>query len=318
MFKTLHQIMQKYAKGKASESQRFFVETYFDQLQENGLSAKDVAQDKDLKKQILRGVHSQVKSQATKRRYFSYKVAASIAILVALGLFSTSKAGFFNQSASMQVVTTVKGEHTYFYLSDSTLVRLAPESSLSFEKSFDKHATRVVSLKGEAYFEVKKTATNNGFSVKSSSLLTQVLGTKFLVNDTPGEPLTVNVDQGKVHVISLESQASITLEKNQGATYNPKQADFTTRELSNDKNGYALTNRVEFNALSLEQVVLVLNRRFKQEITLQTKNMPKYTISGDFTTDNIQDILNSLHFIYGINYEKTDNGNFIVFDDSIK
>lgn len=89
-------------------------------------------------------------------------------------------------------------------LSDGTKVWLNSESQLTYPVEF-LEGDRVVSLKGEGYFEVSKSSEGSRFIVKTVSSKTSVFGTKFNVCDYGVGISSVTLAQGVVQV-SLNNQ----------------------------------------------------------------------------------------------------------------
>lgn len=102
-------------------------------------------------------------------------------------------------------------------LSDGTRVWLNAKSKLSFPEQFGK-GDRVVTLSGEAYFEVKKTLQKSKFIVEGSGQRIEVLGTKFNVNGYVTANIKTTLAEGSVKVTpSNKSIKSIVLKPNQQA-----------------------------------------------------------------------------------------------------
>ncbi|HKO81987.1 MAG TPA: FecR family protein, partial [Chitinophagaceae bacterium] len=87
-------------------------------------------------------------------------------------------------------------------LPDSSVVKLAPNSRLSYSNDMDKHPERDVYLSGEAFFEVTKNPAQP-FRVFSDEVVTKVLGTSFTVRAfEKDKEIKVTVRTGKVRVYS--------------------------------------------------------------------------------------------------------------------
>ena len=79
-------------------------------------------------------------------------------------------------------------------LPDGSQVVLNENSNLTYQ---EKDGKRMVTLKGEAWFDVKKD-TNRPFIVKASRINISVLGTKFNVSAYKNETIDVVLESGKV------------------------------------------------------------------------------------------------------------------------
>ncbi|MBL4678109.1 MAG: FecR domain-containing protein [Mucilaginibacter sp.] len=133
------------------------------------------------------------------RRFNHYIRAAAAVVVLAAGwlgytllLKPAGKAVYLSE-------TTLSGQKKQIILEDGTKVILGPESSFSYPKVFEA-GRRVVTINGEAYFEVSKNP-HRPFIVQTPSLNVQVLGTHFNVNARKDETInTVSLLEGKVKV----------------------------------------------------------------------------------------------------------------------
>lgn len=89
--------------------------------------------------------------------------------------------------SAINTLSTAKGETYQVKLPDGTIVWLNAASSLTYAVNLLDHGQRKVSLKGEAYFEVKKDKSHP-FVVRTDDQEVQVLGTHFNVNAYADEP----------------------------------------------------------------------------------------------------------------------------------
>ena len=105
--------------------------------------------------------------------------------------------------------STSAGQKLLVHLSDGTQVRLNAESSIEFPKFFT-DSSRVVSLAGEAFFEVEEDPTRP-FRVVVGESVIEALGTSFSIRREAG---TTNVflTSGKVSVTSSKVEDAVILE----------------------------------------------------------------------------------------------------------
>lgn len=123
------------------------------------------------------------------------------------------------------ITTDREGEHLLsvaaaatheLHLSDGTLVRLSPESRLTYPAAFA-DGERRVQIEGEAYFEVAPDA-QRPFLVRSQQADVRVLGTHFTVRAYPKENYRVSLHEGRVVVTNRLATAPETLTLNPGET----------------------------------------------------------------------------------------------------
>jgi ferric-dicitrate binding protein FerR (iron transport regulator) len=145
------------------------------------------------------------------------------------------------------VLSTERGETYMVVLPDQSKVWLNAASSLIYNTNMNISKERVVSLEGEAYFEVAKDKARP-FVVISKGQEVEVLGTHFNVNGYEDEMTTattllegsVKVSAGDVKQILKPGQQA----KSVGNTINVSQADVET--VMDWKNGDFFLNRVDF------------------------------------------------------------------------
>lgn len=115
-----------------------------------------------------------------------YYIAASVIIIL----------GLFQYMNSSKTITAGFGKKILAELPDGSKVHINAGSEINYKRFFWKEE-KIINLKGEAYFEVEKSA--NGFKVISESGEVNVLGTKFNVMDR-NQRFNVVCYTGKVSV----------------------------------------------------------------------------------------------------------------------
>lgn len=131
-------------------------------------------------------------------------IAASILFIVGFSaLYLTPQDE--NSTTAIEYATN-KAEWKKIELPDGSIVELNANSQLSLSGEWKDGATRIVWLKGEAFFKVKKIpSTNVKFTVITKDLEVDVLGTKFSVN-TRNDHTEVFLEEGN---ITLDMQGKI-------------------------------------------------------------------------------------------------------------
>src|SRR5699024_1783375 len=159
------------------------------------------------------------KPHFSKGRWYAARVA-SILLLVAMlssllywgGITAMKKEP---QQPAVTTYITNAGQQNIFTLSDGSVIRLNEKSKLTVPIKL-KAGKRIVSLEGEAYFEVAEDPTHP-FVVQSKGSTVEVLGTKFNVKvDSLADNVQVAVVEGKVSLKKegAEESASALLTRN--------------------------------------------------------------------------------------------------------
>ncbi|MEO0472776.1 MAG: FecR domain-containing protein [Bacteroidota bacterium] len=189
----------------------------------------------------------------------SLGIAASIALFIALFL------GFYGeQEGQDQIYATTFGEQKTFVLPDQSTVTLNANSSLRFNKS----NSRLVHLKGEAFFKVKK---NQGkrFQVITEDLEVEVLGTSFNVN-THREATRVFLEEGSVK-LKLDQEAADTVRMVPGdlLSYSAERDSILTNTKVNAESITAWRNgSIKFENVRVAEILLRMEEIYGLKIEL--------------------------------------------------
>lgn len=128
---------------------------------------------------------------------------------------SPKKFNYSSLTASLRLAekvnTSDKPETILF--ADGSLIRIAPNSRISFQPGIDSAAQRDIYLQGEAFFQVTRNP-RHPFRVFAGGVVTKVLGTSFCVRSFDKDTtIQVTVKSGKV---SVYDDANPTLSGNSG------------------------------------------------------------------------------------------------------
>jgi len=189
----------------------------------------------------------------------------------------------------IEVANTTSSEQP-IKLSDGTLVRLKPGSRLRYEKSFNGQR-REVFLQGEAFFQVKRNPLKP-FVVHAGDLVTEVLGTSFLVRQRPGSNTTeVAVASGKVSVYTRNTGSDrqrngVILTPNQQVSYDASTRNITTGivpqpvPIASAKSAPVSLN---FQVASLQTVLDALTQVYGIEFVVANPQLKDCSITADLS-----------------------------------
>ncbi|GGB96890.1 FecR family protein [Dyadobacter sediminis] len=197
----------------------------------------------DLEKQVTRILHS---TETSSNRAYAFKftqtwisIAALFIILIGLG-WTVSRKMQYKQPASgysqyvpeatvpMKEVVNKSGRKRKVSLPDGSVVSLSPAGRIRYAAQFISNRKREVYLSGEAFFDVKKDASNP-FFVYAHGLVTRVVGTSFLVKTTASK-VEVLVHSGRVSVLAMKDMDN-QRDRNTELLLTPnQQAIFSTRD----------------------------------------------------------------------------------------
>lgn len=120
-----------------------------------------------------------------------------------------------NKKVQLHRLSIPRGETFKVILSDGTEVLLNSDSRLAYPTVF-KGKERVVSLEGEAYFNVTKDA-EHPFIVNSGNVQVRVLGTEFNMCSYSPDDVRITLIEGKVAVSDTCSLQSVEMKPGQSA-----------------------------------------------------------------------------------------------------
>jgi len=144
---------------------------------------------KSLETRILLNESNVTKSEV-RQLMENLSIAATLLILVAAGIILIL-------SSRYQTVVNRDLVTRSYTLPDGTHVDLGPDARIRFRKAME-NSGRIVSLKGEAYFDVSADS-HHPFFVKTGKASVRVTGTKFIVNTSRNrDEVEVAVRSGQV------------------------------------------------------------------------------------------------------------------------
>lgn len=250
---------------------------------------------------VLEAIFSQTEKPAvTKtihfRRYFH---AAAAVILLLIGIYSVSVI------YSNQRMSTGFGNQTQITLPDGSLVSLNSGSKLVWnEKKFNRK--RLVTLSGEAYFEIEK---GGEFIIQTENGTVEILGTKLNVFSREKE-FWVSCLTGKVgvetensnqillpgEIVELTSQGlekRVLTEVNQTATW--KEGMFY------------------FEDKPLVSIFAEIERQF--DVSIQFEGDVNRSITVSFTNNKLEEVLDVVCIPMGLKYEVAKNNKVRIFEN---
>lgn len=233
------------------------------------------------------------------------RVAAILLLALAIaGSFGLlSKINFIVEEEMETVATVLKftgpGEKLQLTLGDGTKVWVNSSSQVEFPKKFTKEE-RIIHLKGEAYFEVRKDSLRP-FKVSTNGLTTIVLGTSFNINTKIPGKIKVSLVSGKVEVSSSKNQTSLS--PGEMLDYNSFDGTHSVEVFDANKILAWKDGVLKFHKSSLPQVKVALEEWFGVKIKLQNANGITWEFSGTYPQQTLEEVLESMSYIKGFDYQ---------------
>jgi len=299
------ELLSRYLNNQASPDERALVE---DWMRENDIS------ESSLKKMLnpSQGVRfmasldpegdwKKVRKKISTRQIFlslPLKVAASFIIAACIGLTVYYLA--YRKTQDPLVYRTVYNESAdakKVAMDDGSFLYLNAGAKVTFPENFT--SNRNVTLKGEAFFDVKRDESNP-FTIQARTCQVSVLGTSFLVN-ADSNFVEVVVKTGRVAFHASENNRTV-LEKNESAFYNLVSSVLTRQ--APDQNAFSWQSHILlFEDTPLDEVVDDLEKYFHVRIDLirnNQKDLPQYT--SRFENPSLKDVLEEMKLLLPVEY----------------
>lgn len=232
-------------------------------------------------------------------------IAAAAVFIIAAGLsFLTIPV---QKSASYGEISTVT-------LPDESKVTLNSGTSITYNRLFN-FTDREVSLKGEAYFEVKE--GDQPFLVHTSNATVKVLGTSFNIRswqDIQIPETSVILTEGSLAFYPTgKPDKSITLEPSQKSTL--QNIDGTPKEpveVSKEKTLAWMNNQFAFEEMPLIKIIREIERRFDLKIRIEPKEILFDTLTIYYNQKvKAEQIINDICQSKALSYRKI-NGGYLI------
>lgn len=229
------------------------------------------------------------------------QMAAVIVLLITIGggLF------YFSQPSKTSLVAVNSISENK--LPDGSDIVLKTHSSLIYTEKYNKEY-RKVTLKGEAYFEVKPDKTKP-FIVEAGKITVKVLGTTFLVkNNEDKNQAEVIVNSGRVLVYNTDNKSdSLVLLAGEKAVLNNETHKLNKAKNQNQNYLSWKTKMLNFDNASLTEVVETINETYNSKINIQNESIKKCTLTVSFNNQSLESVLKVLEATIDIKIIKKGN-----------
>lgn len=253
-------------------------------------------------------------SLASKRtvsvRLFSFhvmRVAAAILLL-----FSAGYVGYYLKGNEEETVITMNklltGDNNkgQYVLPDGSTVWLNANSVLEYPDTFT-GKKRMVRLKGEALFEVKKD-TSNPFVVQTGGMDIEVLGTCFLVQNYPDKPTVETVlVNGSVKIEGNYFPESRILVPGQMIAYNKNTAKTDLSMVDTADYTNWIHSKLVFDKTNLAHVIINLEKWYGIRIVASPELVQNTHMSFTVRRESLEEILKYMSLTAPIAYKWKDN-----------
>ena len=212
------------------------------------------------------------------------------------------------------IVSVEKAQKANVVLPDGSKVWVNSDSRLSYGSRFNQKE-RVLSLEGEAYFEVTPDK-DRPFIVETDELAVRALGTSFNVKSYEEEKdVSTVLMTGKVEVTSDYDR--LVLNPNERIVFN-KQTGHMEKSTVENTGDYInwKYNALTFNGETFENIVHTLERYYNTRIVFESETLKKYRFTGTPGNTSLESILQILSLTSPLSYEIRDS--MIILRENVK
>jgi len=320
---TYDKLIEKYIAGETSADEDQWMEQY---LRDNPMDDSEVLLAE--KEEIGQRIRQKLLANTTRKPIrigWWMAVAASVALLVGIIWYNLPQgstyfpaiSAIWNMDDEGFAVSNTSHKPQRLTLEDGSVVILQPNSRITYPEHFGERK-RIVYLRGEAFFQVKRDVTKP-FIVTTENLATQVLGTSFNVKSYDGaRSIEVRVATGRVSV--YETSDSKTSSKN-GFILTPNQKvvfdkDSRKMELGIVKNPVAVKpvesrTRFEFAEMPATEVLAMLERTYGIDIVVEGDVLRNCLFTGDLNDLPMFDQLDLICRAVNVEYERRGTSLFV-------
>lgn len=213
--------------------------------------------------------------------------------------------------SEMQNIYVPFGKIRELQLPDGTRVKLNAGSTFIYPKIFSTK-NRLVTLKGEGFFEVAKDA-NRPFLVHTDKVMIKVLGTAFNVKAySTDKKIETTLLSGKIQVVLNDKpEKNIVMRPNEKLTLINKNAatEYQLEALPDlQKDEVAeiawLSNKLVFTNECFDEVSKQIERRFDVKIVFENEALKKERISGVFKDESLEQALSFIKMTTSFKYRR--------------
>lgn len=255
-------------------------------FEERGVSDSEIGEAfRKLKEKISeneQGKKSPVINMHVKRKRW-WLAAASI-IILALGSIAAWKSF---TSVTRTTHTTEFGQIVEQKLPDGTKVFLNANSSLSLGEDWDNDKPREVWIKGEAFFNVAKTANKQKFIVHASQFDVIVTGTQFNIVDRPGR-VNIMLQEGSV-ILKTKDGGEITMKPGEFVEFKAEQ--FNKKELPAANVASWKERKLNFENTPVPEAARMITDIYGIELIAGDETIRSKVLTGMMPNDDLEVLL---------------------------
>jgi len=231
----------------------------------------------------------------------SWRIAASVAVVLAIGIFAYQK--FLTpQDKTIVVAQTATKENS---LPDGTAVFLNKNTEVNYHYDPIKRM-RKTRLKGEAYFKIAE-KRDQQFLLEVNGLLIKDIGTSFNVKAYPeSDTVEVYVESGEV-IFYTPLDSGLRLKEHETGIYTKTTGKFTKLTEASENTLAYKTQIFVFDNTQLSEVVESINEVYDIKLKLDNPALENCRITVTFRHETIEMIAEVIAETLSLTLEKTEH-----------
>jgi ferric-dicitrate binding protein FerR (iron transport regulator) len=244
----------------------------------------------------------------TLKKYHFLRYAAAIILVIFLFVSILPFSYIFNKQ-----ISTDFGEIKQVSLPDGSELTLYSNSKITWN-GLNFKSQRVVYLDGEANFDIQHNQEATKFKVKTKNEVTVIVyGTEFrFFTRERGSKVELNKGVIKLHYKEGKSKKTIALIPGESISLN-KENKLTERSTFEPLRNIELKkHRFTFDNTPLSELKVLIPENFGLGIVIPDKEIEKLTLTGTYTGNSLNELINSLSAVTGLNFYKYHGRIYIV------
>ncbi|MFQ3214701.1 MAG: transmembrane sensor [Marivirga sp.] len=199
------------------------------------------------------------------------------------------------------ILETPRGGEFKLTLTDGTKVWINAASKLIYPSRFSK-TERVVTLEGEAYFEVTHDS-KRPFIVHSGKQQIKVLGTSFNLTHYPNEAITSTLVKGKIQIDTKKGSNTI-LSSGEQATYNQNNESLETKKVNTNHFTAWKDGLFYFNDEPLEEIMKALSKWYDFDVIYKNEKIKDVRFTGTLKRyESFKEVTNIIQMTGHVNFK---------------
>lgn len=193
-------------------------------------------------------------------------------------------------------------------LGDGSSIRLNAGSRITYPIAFKSGEKRLITLRGEAYFNVSK-REDQPFVINTQGVNVEVLGTSFNVNSyTENAEVTVALVEGSVKMYNEKStqNPSVYLKPNQLGSFNIKAGSLQVADANIWEHIAWLEGRLIIREATFTEILQKLERKYNVTIINKNTSIKTDQFNASFDVETIDEVLEAFALDAPFKFTRTD------------